>query len=320
MNAIVPVAVTSGLLLLGGAAWTFALAITRRTRHELEHRVNLVAAHSSAPSSLDAIPPIRNSSSATGTWLRHAFSVGVSRRWAMRTNGSALVVAALAGGFATWLLFRGAIHFSYWIAVPAAFGGFCLAPRTILKRQQRRTEQRFVILFPDAVDMVVRMLRAGLPITGAIRAIANEAPAPVDNVFRSIADQMDIGITFEKALADAGETIGLPDFRFFSVAVSLQRATGGNLTATLETLADIVRKRRTVRLQAQAATGEVRMSAYILGALPFLVTGTFLVISPHYLSPLITDPRGNVIVVMACAGLLLAYLTMRRMLHSVTMA
>jgi len=168
--------------------------------------------------------------------------------------------------------------------------------------------------------MVIRMLRAGLPITAATRAVGNEAPAPVNLVFRSIADQVDIGVPFEVALAASAESIGLPDFRFFSVAISLQRETGGNLAVTLEILADIIRKRRTVRLRAQAATGEIRMSAYILGALPFLVTATFLVISPGYLTPLATDPRGHVIVGVALLGLALAYLTMRRMLHSVTMA
>jgi tight adherence protein B len=168
--------------------------------------------------------------------------------------------------------------------------------------------------------MIIRMLRAGLPITAAARNVGDEAPAPVNLVFQSIADQVDIGVPFEAAIAAAGESVGLPDFRFFAVAIALQRETGGNLAATLEILADIIRKRRNVRLRAQAATGEIRMSAYILGALPFLVTGAFLVISPGYLTPLATDPRGHVIVGAALLGLTLAYLTMRRMLHSVTMA
>ena len=168
--------------------------------------------------------------------------------------------------------------------------------------------------------MKLQSIVQGMVLATIVFVAARAFAAPVNLVFRSIADQVDIGVPFEAALAVSGESIGLPDFRFFAVAISLQRETGGNLAATLEILADIIRKRRTVRLRAQAATGEIRMSAYILGALPFLVTGTFLVISPGYLTPLATDPRGHVIVGLALLGLTLAYLTMRRMLHSVTMA
>jgi tight adherence protein B len=321
VSALVPLATILGLLLISAAAWFFALTLTRRNRLVLEGRMNLVsgAALSASPDA-GAIAAARKSTSVAGAWIRRAFSVGAARRWGMEAGGIKLVVIAMAAALATWLFLRIAMHLSNGIAIPAACGGFFLAPRILLSRQQRRTEQRFMVLFPDAVDMAVRIMRAGLPITAATRAIANEAPAPVNKVFRVLADKVDIGIPFESALVTAGETIGLPDFRFFAVAISLQRATGGNLTATLDMLAEMVRKRRTVRLQAQAATGEVRMSAIILGALPFFVTGTFMVISPGYLAPLINDPRGNAIIGLALLGLLLAYLTMRRMLHSVTMA
>jgi tight adherence protein B len=134
-------------------------------------------------------------------------------------------------------------------------------------------------------------------------------------VFKDLADQVEIGIPFEDALTAAAERIGLPDFRFFSVAVVLQRATGGNLASTLELLSDIMRKRRAVRLKAQATTAEVRVSAYILGSMPFLVTGVLLLIQPGYLTPLVTDPRGKFILLAAAAMLTLGFLTMRRMMR-----
>jgi len=189
-------------------------------------------------------------------------------------------------------------------------------PRILFAREQRKAENKFTDFFPDAVDMGVRMLRAGLPISTAIRTIGNEAPAPVDGVFRKIADQVKIGIPFEEALASTSMQVGLPDFRFFSVAVTLQRATGGNLASTLETLSDIMRKRRAVRLKAQATTAEVRVSAYILGALPFLVTGTLLLIQPGYLTPLVTDPRGKIILGLAAAMLTIGFFVMRFMMRS----
>lgn len=320
MSALIPILVTTALLLLCGAAWFAALVVTRRERLTVEHRVRLV---NGAPQREARVATVRRrvaAASSTGVMIRRLFSPGSARRWGMRTNPIVLIATAMAGGAGAWLLTHTALQFPLWICTPAAAGGFILAPRALLSRQQRRTEQKFTMLFPDAIDMIIRMLRAGLPVTAAARTVGNEAAAPVNQIFRAIADQVDVGVPFETALASAGNSVGLPDFRFFSVAVSLQRETGGNLAITLEILADIIRKRRTVRLRAQAATGEIRMSAYILGALPFLVTATFLVISPGYLTPLATDPRGHMIVGFALLGLTLAYLSMRGMLHSVTMA
>jgi len=321
MSAIVAFAGTIGLLLVSAAALIAALVVTRQKRRDLEQRVSFVSGsaqpdHRAKP--IQSPPGIAAPKSRAP--IRRLFSIGTDRQWGMRANGVVLVAVAIVAALAAWLIAHAALHFSYPITILAVVGGFVLAPRTLLLRQQRGTEQRFMVLFPDAIDMVIRMVRAGLPITAAARAIANDAPEPVNIVFRTLADRVDIGVPFEDALTLAGEEVGLPDFRFFCVAISLQRATGGNLVATLEIMAEIIRKRRTVRLRAQAMTGEIRMSAYILGGLPFLVTGAMLVISPAYMVPLITDPRGNVIVGIALLGLALAFVTMRQMLRSVTMA
>jgi tight adherence protein B len=223
----------------------------------------------------------------------------------------AALIAALVWLAATFLLVLPG-----WVAGFAAISAFVLLPRLLLAREQNKTEQNFTDFFPDAVDMGVRMLRAGLPISAAIRAIGNEAAAPVDGVFKALADQVEIGIPFEEALATTSVRIGLPDFRFFSVAVTLQRATGGNLAATLEILSDIMRKRRAVRLKAKATTAEVRVSAYILGSMPFLVTGVLLLVQPGYLAPLLSDYRGKFVLGTAIAMMSMGFLMMRQMMRS----
>ncbi len=321
MIAQPPLAVSITLIIVSGAALLAALIVTRKQRHELEHRVNLVSGTVESEESGNIEKEfLRTLLAQAEAQTCRLFKIGISRQWGMQANGLTLIAIAVAASIASWLLTHTALRLADWIAILAAVGGFFFVPRMLLQRQQRRTEQQFMILFPDAIDMVIRMLRAGLPITAATRAVANEAPAPVNGVFGSIADRVEIGIPFEEALAAAGEAVGLADFRFFSVAVALQRATGGNLAATLEILAEIIRKRRTVRLRAQATTAEIRMSAYILSALPFLVTAVLLLVSPGYLAPLITDPRGNVIIGIVLVGLIFAHLSMRRMLRSVTMA
>jgi tight adherence protein B len=227
-----------------------------------------------------------------------------------------VLLLAAGGAGAVWVVMALVMSLSVWTAALAAIAVFVLLPRFLFVREQRKAEMKFTNFFPDALDMGVRMLRAGLPISTAIRAIGNEAASPVDGVVKGIADQVKIGIPFEDALAASAMRVGLPDFRFFSVAVTLQRATGGNLASTLETLSDIMRKRRAVRLKAQATTAEVRVSAYILGSMPFLVTGVLLLIQPGYLTPLLTDPRGKIILGLAAVMLTAGFVVMRQMMRS----
>ena len=131
--------------------------------------------------------------------------------------------------------------------------------------------REFTNLFPDAVDMVSRLLRAGTPITYAIQVTGEEAPPPVNEVFKMIADQIRIGIPVAEALDMSSKMVALPDFRFFAVAAIMQYSTGGNLVSTLEELSQIMRKRHAARLKARAMSAEIRFSAYVLGSLPIVV-------------------------------------------------
>ena len=319
MTSLIPWLLTSGVLVLIGAGLAVALVSVRQARRELERRTNLVAGKPSrrgASALHDADEPEWRAM--LGNRLRRIFAVGLARTWGMRTSPLMLLVAAAGGAGVAWFAFRSGIHLSTWASALGSIAAAFLAPRALLKHEQSRADRKFMELFPDTIDMVIRMLRAGVPVTGAVREVGNEAAPPVNDVFTNLADQMAIGITFEEALAAAGERIGLPDFRFFAVAISLQRATGGNLASTLDILSDIMRKRRAMRLKARATTGEVRMSAYVLGAIPFLVIGGLLVITPDYLQPLIVDSRGNVIIAMAVGSLVIGFATIGRMMRSVT--
>ena len=143
---------------------------------------------------------------------------------------------------------------------------------------------------------------------------------PAKHRLRRIADQVGLGVPFENAVESASERIGLPDFRFLAVALNVQHTTGGNLAATLENLSELIRKRRALRLKAAAATAEVRMSAYVLGALPIVTMGALLLFRPEYVVPLFYDRRGNYILAAAAILLMLAFLTMRQMVRRVTAA
>jgi tight adherence protein B len=192
-------------------------------------------------------------------------------------------------------------------AAAACLGAY-LALRIVVIRERSVTEAAFSAFFPDAVDAVARMLRAGLPVTSAFQMVCQEAPPPVDAVFEKLAGQLRIGMPIEDALRLSSQRIRLPDFQFFAVAVLLQQSAGGNLLPTLEALA---------QMKARAATAEVRFSAYVLGALPFVTVAALLVVSPGYLTPLFNDRRGHAILGAAAVGLLISGLTMRHMMRSV---
>lgn len=304
------------MFFLSGGALIGALMISRRKRLTLEHRVRLAASSAgAAPTRMDLLRQTRTPQ--FNARLRRAF-VGKRPIWGMKTGGLTLLMMAAVAAAVVLLITYAGFHWPLWLVIPLALAAAFGLPRVILLRQQKEADRQFTDLFPDAVVAIARMLRAGLPITTAVNAVGHEAPVPVSSVFATISNQIDIGTPIEVALDASSRQIGLADFRFFTMAIVMQHLTGGNLAATLEVLADIIRRRRAVRLKAQATTAEIRVSAYVLASLPLLIVGTLLLIQPGYLAPLINDPRGHIIIVMAAGGLLLGGLTMRQMMRSVT--
>lgn len=315
-------ALALGLVLLGAAILTAALMLSRSARLEMEKRMaHIAVGRSTATETTDAFGGLLKAGTKKfDEQVRNLFTVGIKRTWAMRTGSLTLLLAAAISAAAVWLVTYDFFRLSPLLSTAVCLYASFMVPRSILAGEQKRTENQFTDLFPDAVDTVGRMVRAGLPITAAVRTVAIETAPPISTVFAAIADQLKIGVPIEKTLDESSAKIGLADFRFFTVAVGLQYATGGNLTQTLEILSDIIRKRRAARLKAKAATGEIRITAYTLGAIPLVTTGALIVIQPAYLVPLWTDPRGHFIIAMACVGLLAAFLSMRAMMRSVSSA
>jgi tight adherence protein B len=154
----------------------------------------------------------------------------------------------------------------------------------------RRTNQ-FIMKFPDGIELLVRGLRSGLPVTETLGIVASEVPGPVGYEFKGVIDRIKVGKTMEDALQDAGDKLGIPEFNFFTITLAIQRETGGNLAETLSNLADVLRKRAQMKLKIKAMSSESKASAYIVGSLPFLVFGAIMYINPSYMYPFFTDDR-----------------------------
>jgi len=176
-----------------------------------------------------------------------------------------------------------------------------------------RRQRHFLLLFPDAIDLMVRGLRSGFPVSETLNVVGKEMRDPVGEIFRLAADQIRLGRSMEQALWEAQKRIDLPDFAFFVISLSVQRETGGNLSETLNNLSDILRRRQQMKLKVRALSAEARFSAYILGGMPFAILAALLMFNPDYVDALYTDPRGQMIALVALAMEALGIYTMFRL-------
>jgi len=145
--------------------------------------------------------------------------------------------------------------------------------------------------FPDAIELLVRGLRSGLPVTETLGVVAHEVPGPVGSEFKGVVERIRIGRTMEEALQETANRLGTPEFQFFVITLAIQRETGGNLAETLSNLADVLRKRAQMKLKIRAMSSESKASAYIGGALPFIVFVMIWWINPKYVGGFFTEDR-----------------------------
>ncbi len=186
-------------------------------------------------------------------------------------------------------------------------------PHFVVGLLMRRRIEQFNTIFPDAIDLIVRALRSGIPIQEAVATVGRETPNPVGPLFSRVTNEVRLGGSIEDAFWNAADTIGAPEFNFLIISMSIQRETGGNLGETLANLSKLLRDRRQMKLKIRAFSSEARAGAVIVGGLPFVVCGVLTVLSPQYMSPLFSDPRGVVMLVIAGVMMATGLFIMKRM-------
>ena len=164
-------------------------------------------------------------------------------------------------------------------------------PYLVVGMTIKRRVAAFNSRFPDAIDLLVRGLKSGLPVTETFQVVSQELPGPVGEEFKGVVERIRIGNTMEAALQESAEMLGTPEFQFFCITIQIQRETGGNLAETLANLSDVLRKRAQMKLKIRAMSSEAKASAYIVGALPFFVFGVVWTVNPGYLEGFFVEER-----------------------------
>ncbi|MXO96300.1 pilus assembly protein TadB [Erythrobacter aquimaris] len=206
--------------------------------------------------------------------------------WTLSQYGYASLGLGLVAALAIFLK-SGSLGLALGIGVFVGAG----IPHFVVSRAIKKRTNQFNTKFPDAIELLVRGLRSGLPVTETLAVVAQEVPGPVGVEFKGIVERIKIGRTMEDSLQQTADRLGIPEFNFFCITLAIQRETGGNLAETLSNLSDVLRKRAQMKLKIKAMSSESKASAYIVGALPFIVFGLIWWINPSYIGAFFTDDR-----------------------------
>lgn len=194
----------------------------------------------------------------------------------------------------------------------AIFCGLALPHMTIAYLFKRRQTQ-FIAYFPEAIDLMVRGVRAGLPITESIKAASEEVPNPVGIELARITDGVRLGRKIDELMWETSERLNLQEFKFFTIALSIQSETGGNLAETLDNLSEVLRSRRQLKRKVKAMSSEAKASAYIIGSLPFIMTALIYFVNAPYIVRLFMDIRGQIMIGFGLFMISIGVLVMYRM-------
>jgi tight adherence protein B len=237
-----------------------------------------------------------------------------------------LVQAGLSMSITKFAVFSAIAGIFAFIAILIASGSLLIAggalifaslglPRWVVGYLVNRRCKKFIEEFPNSLEIMVRSIKSGLPLSDAIRLIATDGQEPVKTEFRRIIDSQGVGMSVPEACTRMIQTVPLQEVNFFSVVITIQSQAGGNLSEALGNLAKVLRERRKMKAKVQALSMEAKASAAIIGALPFIVTTLVYISSPEYITVLFTDTRGHIILGVSGIWMSMGVFVMRQMIN-----
>ena len=306
----------TGFLLLAGLGLSgYLLARGMEARRRVQARIEGVVRPLLASQAVTRIPITRAQAPDRGGLISWAawcfgFSPEAPHRYPMRwwvVLPLTLTLARLGCELVSGLL--GAMSLLLlpvlWVLLARSYFGWC----------EGRLRRRLLGQMPDALAMIVRAVRVGIPVTEAIHAAARESQAPTASEFATLHDQLLIGVPLDEGLEAMGQRTGLSEYRFFATAVALQQQTGGGLSELLENLADVIRRRIALQSRGYALSSEARTSALVLSVMPVLTGAMMWVINPDYIDLLFRNPTGESLLGAAVLSLATGVLAMRAIIR-----
>ena len=220
------------------------------------------------------------------------------------------VATGLVGGFVV-LITGSSLLVSLLVAFACGFG----LPRWFVARSAKRRQAKFLVEFANAIDIIVRGVKSGLPLNDCLQIIATEAPEPVKSEFIGLIEQQKVGVPLARAFERMHDRMPLQEVNFFAIVIAIQSQTGGNLAEALSNLAQVLRDRYRLQAKVRAFSAEAKASALIIGSLPPCVMGIVYFTTPTYIDLLFTEKLGNVMLMVSATWMLIGVLVMRKMIN-----
>jgi tight adherence protein B len=306
---------------IGGVAWVFVYPMLSGEKQAERRKETVTKAGSVAPARSTRNPQKSRREQVEGTLKeiesRQKKSVPLHLKiqqagltWSKRQY----VLISVALGLGSFLLFI-LIDAGIWAALAMAFAAGFGMPIWLLKFLKKRREAKFLAHFPDAVDTIVRGIKAGLPLLDSMRIIGLDAQEPVRGEFRAIMETQAIGMPIGEACQKLFERIPVAEANFFGIVIAIQSKAGGNLSEALGNLSRVLRDRKKMKAKIQAMSMEAKASASIIACLPIAVMGIVYISSPNYIELLWTHPMGRMMLAGCAVWMLTGVMVMKKMIN-----
>ena len=315
-----------GIILVGVgvAVWFLALSPTARNRRKMKERMKSLNKKTLAVDGAGETPAMKlrrdSERSALDKLARRVLPNPDILKARLDASGKNLSMGKYLGlcvvtGFVAAGAYLMLLDFPPVISPMVGIAAGAYLPHLLVKRWIKKRQDEFVNALPEALDMIVRGVKSGLPVAETVVVVSEEMEGPIAEEFQRVTQDTRIGMPLEAALWAAAQRLEATEFKFFVVVLTVQRETGGNLAETLENLSDLVRSRKQMKLKVKAMSSEARASQYILGGLPFAIAGLLLLIAPDYILTLWRTDGGNTILMIGGTMLTMGWLVMGKMVN-----
>lgn len=319
MQAIALAFLTS--VTIGGLAWVFLYPLLNGEKKVKQRQAALSRTDPSPRSEERAVRSrrvqVEESMKEVEQRLKESQKLSLSMRITQAglsiSNQKFIIASALLGGVTFLLLFMGGAPLlaAMGFGLTAGFG----IPRWVLNHLKKRRERKFLDALPDAVDVIARGIKAGLPLFESIKVVAADAPEPLRGEFASIIETQTIGMPLGEACQRLYDRMPVPEASFFGIVIAIQTKSGGNLSEALGNLSKVLRDRKKMKAKIQAMSMEAKASAAIIGALPPIVMILVYIMTPQYISLLWTHPTGRIMLAGCALWMTTGVLVMKKMIN-----